>query len=53
MKNIIALVVSLGLISLAINYLVKSTKNNKGCVGCPYSGTCHSCKKDNKRIERG
>ncbi len=27
----------------AVVYLVRAKKRGQQCVGCPYSGSCHSC----------
>ena len=32
------------ILGLAAGYVYKAKKSGKKCIGCPYSGSCSSCK---------
>ena len=46
MKDLIAILVIVLIISLAIRYIIKSKKNGVKCIGCPYQKECASKNKN-------
>ena len=40
LKNVIITVVLAVIVTLAVVYIIKSKKNGKKCIGCPYGGNC-------------
>jgi hypothetical protein len=48
LKDIISIVVILILIIPGIYYIIKSKKQGKKCIGCPYANSCKKDKKDCK-----
>ena len=46
LSNIILVAVILGIVGLAVLYIIKAKKSGKKCIGCPdsgCSGQCSSC----------
>ncbi len=41
--DIIAIAVIALIIGGAVAYIIRAKKSGKGCIGCPYSGSCSKC----------
>lgn len=41
--DFIIIFIILLIVGLALGYIIRSKKKGKGCIGCPYSGSCSSC----------
>ena len=38
--NVIVVVILIGIVSLAIGYIVRAKKRGQGCIGCPNASKC-------------
>ena len=56
MADIITILIIIVVFALAVFYLVKQRKRNKGCAGCPYaegcSGSASCCTKKDEESEK-
>ena len=42
MKDLIAIIVIVGIMSIAVGYIIKAKKSGAKCIGCSASGCCPS-----------
>lgn len=43
MMNLIAVGLVVGIVGIAVSYIVKEKKKRVKCIGCPAGGTCTKC----------
>lgn len=41
--DFVIILILLLIVGLSSGYIIRSKKKGKGCIGCPYSGSCSSC----------
>ena len=49
LAKILTITVIVLIVGGALFYVIKSKKNGKKCIGCPYSGVCHTKKTKGKK----